>query len=127
MNLIEQIAYHLEYLGFGTVATADQDGDIYWGRMPDPPDDCICVYSTDSAVPGAPNGARIQIVNRAKSPRKAYETSANIAAALDEFNGYLAGGGDMALITVENSAAGLGGDTKKRELYSTNIRVYYCM
>ena len=58
MNLLEQIAAHLELCGFGTVATAQQDGNIHWGRMPDQPDDCICVYSTDSAYPGAENGAR---------------------------------------------------------------------
>lgn len=126
MNLIEQIAHHLEMCGFGTVATPEQDGTIHWGRMPDAPDDCVCVFSTDSAVPGSESGARIQIINRAKSPRTAYETSANIAEELDDFHGFLAGDGDMASITVENAATGLGGDTKKRELYVTNIRVYYC-
>ena len=126
MNLIEQIAHHLAFCGFGTVATAESDGNIHWGRMPDAPDDCICVYSHDSAVPGAPQGARIQIMNRAISPRTAYETSVNIAKALDDFQGFLAGDGDMVTIDVVNSAAGLGGDTKKRELYSTNIRVFYC-
>lgn len=127
MNLIEQIAYHLESCGLGRVSDTDYDGDIFWGRMPDPPDDCICVYSTDSAVPGARDGARIQIINRAKSPRKAYETACAIGAELDGFMGFLYGGGSQVHVTVENCAAGLGGDTKKRELYSTNIRVYYCM
>lgn len=126
MNLIEQIAYHIELLGFGHVATAEEDGDIYWGRMPDQPDDCIVVMSTDSAVPGAQYGARIQIMNRAKSTRKAYETSANLAAELDGFTGFLKGDGDNATIEVENAACGIGPDTKKREMYSTNIRVYYC-
>lgn len=126
MNLIETIAHHLEFCGFGTVATASQDGNIHWGRMPDDPDDCICVYSTDSAFPGAVNGARIQIMNRAKQPRKAYEIAYQIGCELDGFSGFLNGDGSMANIEVESCAVGLGADTKKRELYSTNIRVRYC-
>lgn len=126
MNLLEQIAAHLELCGFGTVATAQQDGNIHWGRMPDQPDDCICVYSTDSAYPGAENGARIQIINRAKQPRKAYEVAYQIACELDGFNGFLGGDGSMANIEIMSSAVGVGADTKKRELYSTNIRVRYC-
>ena len=126
MNLLEQIAAHLELCGFGTVATARQDGNIHWGRMPDQPDDCICVYSTDSAYPGAENGARIQIMNRAKQPRKAYEVAYQIACELDGFNGFLGGDGSMANIEIMSSAVGVGADTKKRELYSTNIRVRYC-
>lgn len=126
MNLLEQIAYHLELCGFGKVATLEQDGNIHWGRMPDQPDDCICVFSTDSAVPGDERGARIQIMNRSKQPRKAYEVAYNIAVELDDFSGFLGGDGSLAHVEVESSAVGLGADTKKRELYSTNIRVRYC-
>ena len=126
MNLLEQLAAHLAFCGFGTAASYEADGNIHWGRMPDQPDDCICVFSMDSSVPGDENGARIQIMNRAKQPRKAYETAYQIACELDGFAGFLGGDGSMAHITVESSAVGLGADTKKRELYSTNIRVRYC-
>ena len=126
MNLLEQVAYHLEYCGFGTVATAERDGNIHWARMPDQPDDCICVFSYDTATPGARQGARIQVINRAKSPRVAYETSASIARELEDFSGFLAGDGAMATITVENAATGIGADIKKRELYSSNFRIHYC-
>lgn len=126
MNLLEQVAYHLEFCGFGTVATAEADGNIHWGRMPDQPDECICVFSYDTATPGAPQGARVQVINRAKSPRVAYETSANIARELEDFSGFLAGDGAMATITVENAATGIGADIKKRELYSSNFRIHYC-
>ena len=126
MNLLEQIARHLELCGFGIAADEERDGNIHWGRMPDSPDDCICVYSTNSATPGDEQGARIQIMNRSVEPGKAYEVAYDIACELDDFIGFLAGDGSMAHITVESSAVGLGADTKKRELYSTNIRVRYC-
>ena len=32
----------------------------------------------------------------------------------------------MARITAESTAAGLGTDAKKRELYAANIRAAYC-
>ena len=122
MNLLEQIAYHLEMCGFGRVATLEQDGNIHWGRMPDQPDDCICVYSTDSAVHGAEDGARIQIINRSPNTRTAYEVAAGIGNELDGYRGFLGGDGYMADIEVDSAACGLGADTKKREMYSTNIR-----
>lgn len=126
MNLLEQIALHLELCGFGRVANAETDGNIHWGRMPDKPDDCICVYSTDSGAPGSDLGARIQIINRAVKPRDAYETSYAIGCELDDFHGFLGGDGSMANIELLSSAVGLGPDTSKRELYATNIRVRYC-
>lgn len=126
MNLLEQIAMQLQIGGFGILATNEQDGNICWGRMPDQPDDCICVYSSDSAYHGAENGARIQIINRSISTRTAYETACNIGNELDGFSGFLGGNGAYASIDVESAAVGLGADTKKREMYSTNIRVRYC-
>ena len=126
MNLLEQIARHLEFLGLGTVSDAHTEGDIFWGWMPDKPDNCIAVYSTDSAYAGSPNGARIQIMTRAKTAKAAYERSQAIAEALVDFEGYLAGDGARASIDVINASAGLGGDTMKRELYASNFRVFYC-
>lgn len=126
MNLLEELAAHLEWCGFGTLACADTDGDIHWARMPDAPDDCICVFSADSGVGGADSTARFQIMNRAKSTRKAYETSYAIAQELDDFDGYLCGDGRLANIEILNAATGLGPDTKKREIYVTNIAVKYC-
>lgn len=126
MNLLEELAHHLEFCGFGTVASEEEDGNIHWARMPDSPDSCICVYSTDSGVPTSENGARIQIMNRSNKTREAYETSADIANELDGFHGFLNGNGRLVRISVENAACGIGTDTKKREMYTTNLRVHYC-
>lgn len=126
MNLLEELAAHLEYCGFGTAASAEADGDIHWGRMPDSPDDCICVFSTDSGVGGMDSTARIQIMNRARSTKTAYETSYAIAQELEDFNGFLHGDGRLVDIEIINAATGLGPDTKKREVYVTNIAVKYC-
>lgn len=126
MNLLEELAAHLEWCGFGVCASAESDGDIHWARMPDSPDDCVCVYSTDSGVGGASSTARFQIMVRAKSARKAYELAYEIGQELDGFDGFLAGDGRDARIEVINAATGLGPDTKKREIYVTNIAVKYC-
>lgn len=126
MNLLEELAAHLEYCGFGTAASAEADGDIHWGRMPDSPDDCICVFSTDSGVGGMDSTARLQIMNRARSTKTAYETSYAIAQELEDFNGFLHGDGRLVDIEIINAATGLGPDTKKREVYVTNIAVKYC-
>lgn len=126
MNILEELAHHLEFCGLGTVADAETDGDIHWARMPDQPDDCVCVFSTDSGVGGPDSQARFQIMNRSKSPRAAYERSYAIAQELDGFDGFLGGDGRQAIIEVSNAATGLGPDTKKREIYVTNIIVRYC-
>lgn len=126
MNLLEEFARHLEFLGFGTVADETTDGNIHWARMPDQPNDCICVFSTDSGVGGPDSTARLQIMNRAQSSRTAYETSYAIAKEIDDFSGFLCGDGRSVQIDVINSANGLGPDTKKREIYVTNITVKYC-
>lgn len=126
MNLMEEMALHLEFCGFGTTADEITDGDIHWGRMPDSPDDCICVFSTDSGVGGPDSTARLQIMNRARSTKTAYEVSCAIAQELDDFSGFLNGDGHAVTVTVINAATGLGPDTKKREVYVTNIAVKYC-
>jgi hypothetical protein len=126
MYVIEELAEHLEWCGFGTLATADQDGDIHWGRMPDSPDDCVTVFSTDSGTGGPNATARAQIMVRAKQAKRAYELSYDIAQELEDFNGYLHGNGPGAVIEVINAATGLGADTKKREIYVTNVAIRYC-
>lgn len=126
MNILEELAEHLAFCGFGNTATAEEDGNIHWARMPDQPDDCICVFSTDSGTGGPDSTARFQIMTRAKSARKAYEWAYDIAQELDEFNGFLGGDGRKAIIDVINAAHGLGPDTLKREIYVTNIQVKYC-
>ena len=126
MNLMEQVARHLEFVGFGTVADDDTEGDIFYGHMPDKPDECVCVFSSDSAYAGAPQGARVQIATRGKSSSSAYDRSQAIAEELADYIGYLAGDGSWTRIKVVNASAGLGADAVRRHLYSTNIRVYYC-
>lgn len=126
MNLLEQFAYNLEFLGLGTVANEEHDGNIHWGVMPDQPDLCVGVFSTDSGFGGSDDGARIQVMVRARSAKAAYELSQSIVKALVDFDGFLNGDGARASIDVINASAGLGADTKKREIYSSNFLVHYC-
>ena len=126
MNLLEELALHLEFCGFGVMADEERDGNIFWGRMPDSPDDCVCVFSSDSSVGGAGSPARFQIMNRAQETKAAYELSYNIAQELDDFHGFLCGDGRQVIIEIINAASGLGPDSKKREIYVTNIAVQYC-
>ena len=126
MNLIKQFAQHIEFLGFGTVSDSERAGDIFWAWMPDSPDDCVTIYSSDSAYAGADQGARVQMMVRAKTPADGYERSQAIVEALAEYEGYLAGDGARVYIEVVNASVGLGADARKRELYSSNFRVYYC-
>lgn len=125
-NLLEQIAKHIEFLGFGTCPDSQSDGDIYWGRMPDAPDTCTCVFSSDSQYGGSEKGARIQIMVRAKTSKAAYELSQAIAEELIEFDGFLAGDGAHVFITAINVSTGIGADERNRELYSSNFIVQYC-
>ena len=115
------MAGHLEFCGFGK-----SDENIFWGRMPDSPDGCVCVFSADSGLPGRSEGASIRLVNRATSPGEAYETACAMARDLDGFDGFLAGNGTLARIDVLSGASGMGADGKKRELYSIDLRVRYC-
>lgn len=126
MLLIEQIADHLEFLGFGTLPTNAASGSIFWGTMPDEPDECIAVYSSDSAYAGSEQGARVQIMVRGKTVKSAYSLSQAIVEALVDFDGFLGGDGAHVRIDVENASTGLGTDSKKRELFSSNFRVFYC-
>lgn len=126
MNLLEQIAKHIEFLGFGTMAGSQKDGDIFYGRMPDLPDKAICVFSTDTQYGGSDKPARIQLYVRAKTTKEAYELSQAIADEFIEFDGFLAGDGAHVFITPINTSCGLGIDSKNRELYSSNFYVYYC-
>jgi len=115
MNLLEEVAAHLAWCGLGE--------SVHWGRMPDAPDECVCVFSEGSAG----KGARMRILNRACDTRTAYETAARIAEALEGFRGFLAGDGTDVRIELENAAEGLGADGKKRELYANDVTVYLCI
>lgn len=126
MNLLEQIARHIESLGHGTVADETNPGNIFYGRMPDVPDSCICVFSNDSGIGGTDHPARIQVYVRGNQPRHVYEWSQAIANDLDQFEGYLAGDGASVSFNTINASVGLGEDGKKRQLYSSNFEVFYC-
>ena len=128
MNLMEQFARHLEFEGFGTYASEEVPGDIFYGQMPDEPDEAICVFSQDSATPGSTSGARLQVYTRgavgdAKTP---YETACAMADALEGFIGFLGGDGAFVRVEVINAAQGMGLDDSGRHLYSSNYRVFYC-
>ena len=119
MNLLKQLASHLEYVGLGL-----RGEDIFWGRMPDEPAECICLFCEDAG--GADRPARIQVVCRSPIPREAYETACDIAFELDDYTGFLGGDGAMAGITVITAGAGMGEDAHKREMYSTVLAVRVC-
>lgn len=128
MNLIEQIADHMEFCGLGVCATLEHEGDLYWGQMPESPDAAVCVFSTDTAYPGSTSGARIQIMCRGAvgDARTPYERACAITDELGDFLGFLSGDGPYARIEVTNSAQGVGLDTRGRHIYVSNYRVYYC-
>lgn len=126
MNLLEQFARHIEYLGLGAVSDSEVAGDIFWGLMPDQPDACVCVFSSDAGYGGSYDGARLQVTTRAKTTKAASERSQAITEALVDFDGFLAGDGAQVSISVINSCCGIGTDAKKRELYVSNYLVYYC-
>lgn len=119
MNLLEQLAAHLEYCGLGI-----RNEDIFWGRMPDTPDECICLFCQDRGRPGEP--AQIQVVCRSPFPRQAFENACDIAFELDDYTGFLAGDGMAVGITALASGTGMGPDARKREMYSTLLSVRVC-
>lgn len=128
MNLMEQLARHLEFLGFGVYASEQEAGDIFYGQMPDAPDSAVCVFSQDSAMPGSASGARMQVFTRgavgdAKGP---YEAACAIAEALEGFMGFLMGDGVYVRIEAVSVAQGMGLDESGRHIYSSNYRVFYC-
>lgn len=128
MNFIEQIADHLEFLGIGIKATDEHEGNIHWGNMPDKPDLCACVFSTDTSYPGSEKGARIQISTRGEvgNWRDPYELACRITEALVDYEGFLSGDGPDARFDVVNSAQGMGIDDSGRHVYTSNYIVYYC-
>ena len=130
MNLLEQFARHIEFLGFGDVADEEHDGTIFYGRMPDTPDRCVCVFSSDSQFGGSDKPARIQLYVRDKFTKDAYEYSQAIVEGLlgsdGVFDGFLAGDGAHVSIEAINTSNGIGTDSRNRELYSSNFYVYYC-
>ncbi|MCR5370840.1 MAG: minor capsid protein [Clostridium sp.] len=128
MNLIEHIADHLDFEGLGKLATIEEEGNLFWGAMPDQPDLSVCVFSTDSAYGGSEEGARIQIMTRgaAGDVRTPYELSCEISEALQDFNGYLHGDGPKVIIETLQTALGAGIDTSGRHIYSSNYKVRYC-
>jgi hypothetical protein len=126
VGILSQIAAHMEWVGLGFVSTDTVVGNIFVGVMPGMPDTCITVYATDAAYPGAEDGARIQIVVRGPNTSVAFPIAQNIVEELVDYNGFLSGDGYRATIELINGAAGIGADERARELYSINLRVYYC-
>ena len=126
MNLMQHFAEHMEFCGLGVLSTAEQEGNIFWGFMPDHPDFSICVYSSDTGVPGSESGARLQVLVRAKTTKQSYEKSQEIAETLLDFDGFLHGDGPQVEIETINASQGLGQDDKRREMFVSNYRVRYC-
>ena len=128
MNLIEMIAKHLEFCEIGVYASQEEPGDIFFGHMPDEPDNAVCVFSSNSGVAGSDAAARVQIMTRGPvgDVRTPYERACAITGELDGFSGYLCGDGPYARFDTVNSAQGMGMDDRGRELYTSNYTVAYC-
>lgn len=126
MDILSQIAAHMEWVGIGIMSTDTTEGNIFTGVMPDNPDTCIAVYASDAAYPGAEDGARIQIVVRGPYTSEAFPLAQKIVDELVDYNGFLSGDGYRARIELVNGASGIGADARARELYSINLRVFYC-
>ena len=128
MNLLEHIGDHLDFAGLGILNTDKSAGNIYWGRMPDAPDEALAVMAVNSGVPGSAEGARIQIFTRGKAGdvRTPYEWALHISDALHEFRGFLHGDGPRAEITVMKGAEGEGIDSSGRHYVVLTLRVRYC-
>ncbi len=124
MNLLEEWARHLAFLGFGTVAGPEEDGCIFYGRLPEREGLTVCVMAADAGSPGSP--ARLQVMVRADSDREAFETCDRIARETDGFEGYLMGWGRRASVRVLNGAHGLGADARRRALYACSLQVRCC-
>ena len=124
--ILEDMTRHLAFLGLGTIPDMINDGDLFYGLMPEKPDQAVCLMASDAAMPGAQEGARLQLIVRALTVREATQRMQWILDRLDGFDGFLAGDGPKALIRVESGAHGLGVDDKRRPLYSANLRVWYC-
>ena len=124
--ILEDMTKHLAFLGLGTIADEHQDGDLFYGLMPESPDAAVCFMASDAAMPGASQGARLQLIIRDMTVRTAVRRIQKILDALDGFDGYLAGSGPRAIIQVESGAHGLGVDDRRRPMYSANLRVWYC-
>ena len=124
MNLLEECVRHLEYLGFGTAADEERDGNLFYGRLPEKDGVTVSVMASDAGVPGS--GARLEFVVRAENDRDAFEVCDGIARALDGFEGFLMGWGRRVSMRLINGAHGLGADERRRALYACNVRVFYC-
>ena len=124
MNILEECTAHLAALGFGTVSSREEDGNIFYGRLPERDGLTVCVMAADAGAPG--RDARLEIVVRAASDREAFEVCDRIARAMDGFEGYLMGWGSRASVRLLNGAHGLGADARQRALYACNLTVRFC-
>lgn len=124
MTLLEEIARHLAFLGFGEVADRERDGNIFLGRLPERDGLTLAVLAADAGVAG--QAARIQIVVRSEKELEAFAVCQGMAEALADFEGYLMGYGRRVSVRVQNGAHGLGTDDRRRALYACNLTVRYC-
>ena len=124
MTLLEEIARHLAFLGFGEVADREMDGNIFLGRLPERDGLTLAVLAADAGVAG--RSARIQLIARSEKELEAFTVCQGMAEALADFEGYLMGYGRRVSVRVQNGAHGLGADDRRRSLYACNLTVRYC-
>lgn len=124
MNLLEEMAWHLAFLGFGEVATRERDGNIFFGRLPEHEGLTVAVLAGDGGGPGRP--AQLEIAVRAASDRAAFEACQGVAEACGEFDGYLMGDGRRASLRLKSGAHGLGADERRRPVYACALEARVC-
>ena len=124
--ILEEDTRHLASLGLGRIPDEIAEGDLYYARRPETPDEAGGILPTDASMPGSGQGARLQLIVRARTVRDATLRMQGMLDALDGFEGFLSGSGSYARIRVDNGVHGLGTDDRRRVLYSANLRVWYC-
>jgi len=128
MNILEELCSHLDFLNLGFMNTDEEEGNLFWGILPEMPDRALSVMSTDSAYGGSAEGARLQIFTRGMpgDVRTPYEWALDVCRQLENFHGFLHGDGPYVRIEAVSVAQGCGTDTRGRHLYVSNYRVFYC-
>lgn len=121
MNLLEEVARHLEFEGLGRTG---EKCDLFYGVMPPEPDICLSVLALDLGAPG--REGRIQILLRDLNPRALMERSEELVRRLDGFEGYLGGCLSLASLSLLSGPRGMGSDERRRCLCAVHFRILRC-
>ena len=126
MSILEMLARHAEFMGYGTVADRQWPGDVFAGTMPDAPDNCIAFLPVDLRYGGSGQWARVQVLVRNVREKACLETAQHLAADLDGYEDFLAMHLSRVSIRLLSGPGSLGMDSRRRVLMSLNLLVRYC-